>query len=208
MKNTNTYSNKTDLEVIEIYKNNSHWRTKQDIETYFYKKYSPLCKTISYKYRYISSMEDNMQDCYFLMLDALDWVDTNKITDTVNFSFGYVFKKYLTPHFIQQQKVNSRVEEHIKIESLDPLEQEDNFRQHVLATVPSFESNLIFKITYDRFKKQLDPKNLAIINLLEQNERVKDIAEKLSLSNATIYKNKIQQMYIQFMNKSGYEIAM
>ena len=200
MKKTNNYSNKTDLEVIEIYKNNSHWRTKQEIETYFYKKYAPLCKKYSNAYRYLSSMEDNMQECYFLMIKALEFVNINKINNESSFSFGYIFKSYIEPYFKYEGTKNKKY-----------IYEVDREKIIVQNKTKSFEDILIFNTNLEIFKKQLTSYELNLLNLLQTNMKKQDIAKELGekhTANLSYWRTKIQSKYIEFMNNAGYELTI
>jgi len=207
------YSNKSDAEIIEIYKNNPHWRTRQDVESYFYAKYQPLVKSQAIKFSYLSSVEDNCQECYFLMLSALDWIDLSKV-DLEQFSFGGVFKRYITAHFIGE--VNSKkVENENKVETIDLTpEQGALFGKKFYngsKVVESHEDSLIFKMNLKEFKKSLTEKELNLVELLETNMYKKDITKELGFKNTpnlTHWVEKVQSKYRTFMNNAGYELAI
>jgi len=214
MKKLNDYSNKTDLEIIEIYKNNAHWKTKQEIETYFYKKYSPLCKKYSNLYRHISSMEDNMQECYFLMIKALDYVDTNKITNTSLFSFGSIFRFHITSHFIHENV--RKVKEFNHLLSENDLDYYINHSTYIRSNsyknnVTCIENKIIFNTNLEIFKKQLTSYELNLLELLQTSMKKQDVAKELGekhTANLTYWRSKIQSKYIEFMNNVGYELTI
>jgi len=201
MKTTTNYSKKSDSEIVEIYKNNSHWRTKQEIETYFYKKYTPLCKKYSNRYRDISTFEDNMQECYFIMLKALDGPSIEKME-----SFGVSFSNYLWGYFgnvIKKQDTNKNTEEYIT----NPIEED----RTMPIIVNSQEDEIIFNSDVKGFYKQLSDTEKELVNLLQTNMKKKDIAKKLgfaTIHNLYFWTNKIQHKYLQHMNECGYELSI
>jgi hypothetical protein len=206
MKKLNDFLNKTDLEILEVYKNNSHWSIKQKIESYLYKKYSPLCKKYSYAYRYLSSMEDNMQECYFLMLKAIDFVNVNKINNESSFSFGFIFKSYIEPHFkykgIKYIKEVSNTDYFYKINYIE---------YNKITKMDSFENSLIFNINLEIFKKQLTPYELNLLELLQTSMKKQDIAKELGekhTANLSYWRTKIQSKCVEFMNNAGYELTV
>lgn len=204
MKKSNAYSTKSDVEVIKIYKNNSHWRTKQEIEAHLYQKYSPLCKKYSYKYRYLSTMEDNMQDCYLQMVQALDFIDVNKITDAEKYSFGITFGGYLSSHFISQLK--QKKDDTIEYDS----QQEQNFAK-VMATSKSPEEQVIFNIFKKEFENTLPEKEKILFQMLTDGMQKKVIAKELGekhTANLTFWVNKIQKKYIAYTQLIGYELTV
>jgi thiol-disulfide isomerase/thioredoxin len=217
MKNTSSvyqnYASKTDLEVIEIYKNNSHWRTKREIETYFYQKYIPLCKKYSYKYRYIQPMEDNMQDCYFQMVQALDYVDINKVTNPEMYSFGITFRGYLSSHFIAEiKKYKEEFEIHVEYTEFYEVHTKHMGKNKDLKYRGSVQENsVIFKIYKQKFEETLSEKEKRLFKMLADGMKKKDIVKELGkkhTANLTFWVNKIQKKYVEFNNSIGYEIAI
>ena len=213
MKKSNNYSNKSDVEVIEIYKNNSHWRTKQEIETHFYQKYSPLCKKYSYKYNYLSTMEDNMQECYFQLINALEYVDINKITNIESYSFGITLRGYVSSYFISQM---SQYRDVYSIEDettsyTTGVGSRDNKVNHIRSKEREYENNLIFNLYKEEFEETLPEKEKRLFQMLADGMKKKDIVKELGekhTANLTYWINKIQKKYIAYTTSIGYEITM
>lgn len=221
-KASSVYASKTDVEVIDIYKNNCHWRTKQDIEAYFYQKYTPLCKKYSFKYKYLSTFEDNMQDCYFQMIQALEYVDTNKITDLEKYSFGVTFVSYLSSHFIAEIKKYKNSGEEMTKElptiniqptpgiASDYVTEGEKFLNSSLCNKTQ-ENDIIFNMYKAEFEGTLPEKELRLFQMLADGMKKKDIVKELGekhTANLTFWINKIQKRYVEFNNSIGYEITI
>jgi RNA polymerase sigma factor (sigma-70 family) len=207
MTNIN-YSTKSDLEVLEIHQNNSHWKTKQDIETYLYRKYYPLCVVYSRKYSSVSPFDDNMQECYFAMLKAIEYVDANKIFNTNSFSFGVVFKMYLSSHFNNQIQYES-YESKCKKDQVSLHQEIDNEEEIVIeGIVPSHEEETIFSLLLKEFKSTLKDIEIRIWEALEEGKTQREIAKQFNKSSINFRVNSIKSKYTEFMNKNGYAIEM
>jgi hypothetical protein len=210
MKKVNSiYSAKTDVEVIEIYKNNSHWRTKQDIETHLYKKYTPLCKKYSSKYSYLQPMEDNMQDCYFQMIQALDYVDLNKVNDLERYSFGSTFSNYLSSHFIAEYRKYIKGKDSITEEYV--TQQEEGLNKIEQGQTESPEGSIIFNMYRDKFEETLPEKEKRLFQLLADGMKKSDIVVELGekrMANLSYWIVKLQKRYVEFNNSIGYEFTV
>jgi hypothetical protein len=207
MKNTNSFSHKTDLEIIEMYNDNCYWKTKQDIETYFYKKCTPLIKKYSYKYKFLSTVEDNMQESYFLLIQALEWVDTVKITNQDNFSFPLVFKGYLSSHFVKEFKkysnnANTFTEEYVVSAEVDSPKVEQAF------ILPQ-EDSIIFNMYKKQFEETLPEKEKRLFQMLVDGMKKKDIVKELGekhTANLSYTTKKIACSLTIFFRQIGYEL--
>jgi len=215
MKKSNNYSNKTDAEVIEVYKNNSHWRTKQEIETYFYQKYMPLCKKYSYKFKYLSSFEDNIQECYFMLINALEYIKMDKIKKPEIYSFGITFRGYLTSYFISQMK------QYREVYSVEESEEKAGYttgvgsRNHkdnnAAYRNKEYENNLIFNLYKEEFEETLPEKEKRLFQMLADGMRKKDIVKELGekhTANLTFWTSKLAKKYTEFNNTIGYELGL
>jgi hypothetical protein len=199
MKNATNYSNKTELEVIEIYKNNAHWRTKQEIEAYFYQKYTPYIKGICTRYRNMATIEDNMQDCYFLLVNALEYVDENKVSNKNNFSFQFILNRYITAHFIGQAKsskkqITEHMEEYITRQDQEYYKPEQSYTE-------SHESEIINKVYKEQFEKTLSNEERVIFNMMYDRQKLDDIAKavnKKCKQNLKYYRDNIQRKFNTF----------
>lgn len=208
MKNTNNFSHKTDLEIIEMYNDNCHWKTKQEIETYFYKKCTPLLGKYSRKYSYLSSVEDNMQDCYFLLIQALEWVDSTKVKDVSKFSFIAIMEGYLISHFVavirNKYTVGRSTEEYV----VTPTENDFTVEQ---AFVLPEENSIIFNMYKQQFENTLPEKEKRLFQLLADGMKKKDIAKELGekhTANLTYTTKKIACSLTIFFRQIGYELTV
>lgn len=208
------YKNYSDLEVIEKWNSNIHTRTRADIEAYLYKKYQPLCVSMSRKYKSLSSIEDNMQECYLIMLKALEWIKTDKITNQNQYSFGSTFKSFLSSYFNCSAYESFAVLAKKESVSLDypmdlfSINRSDNRGTIFALLTESFEEETICHSTVTKFKHTLKDAELYIWNKLEEGKKQKDIAKELGKSSINFHVQKLKAKYIQFMNNNGYAIQV
>ena len=200
------YITKTDEEVIDIYRNNAHYRTKQEIETYFYKKYSPLFKTLSRKFYYAESVEDNMQECYLKMIEILEDSSYTVGEDTL----GLMLRKKINSHLQYQGKKAQEymVEEYIE---LDEEDEDAIITKQSKIHSEEFVSELIFNITLKDFRKQLSTYENKLMDLLPSSMEKKEIAKELGYkhtANLAPIRKSLKERYITFMNEAGYELAI
>lgn len=194
------YKMKTDYEIItEIYID-GHISQKQDVEQYFYNKYLPLIKKYSKRYEHngFGSYEDNMQECYLIMVNALQNA-TKKLKEDV--SFGSIFQGYIRGYF----KVNNSNKSNYN--STNYIEEE--FAKTVIPTTCHAEQ-IISQITYNGFEKELTDYEYTLIELLKAGMKKQTIAKKLgekNQANLTYHIKRIKNKYIQYMNENGYSIA-
>lgn len=205
------YKNYSDIEVIEKWNGNIHTRTRADIEAYLYKKYQPLCVSMSRKYQSLSSIEDNMQECYLIMLKALEWIKTDKITNQGHYSFGITFKNFLSSYFTKDAYESFAVKIEKENSSLDYIYAdsiENNIDMYNTIKTESFEEETICSSTVTKFKHTLKDAELYIWNKLEEGKKQKDIAKELGKSSINFHVQKLKAKYIQFMNNNGYAIQV
>ena len=208
------YSEKSDVEVLDVYYNNAHWRTKQEIEAHLYKKYEPLCKAMSYKYRAMSTFEDNMQDCFLIMLKTLDGNQAQKISSHID-SFGGIFKGYLRGYFksnysqfmkdVHERAGTINEYTHSHLEKLPIAFIQKNWG------IQSQETTIIDYLHRQDFEETLEEKEKRLFQMLADGMKKKDIVKELGekhTANLTYWINKIQKKYIAYTTSIGYEITM
>jgi RNA polymerase sigma factor (sigma-70 family) len=208
---TSTFTNLTDLEIIEKWNGNIHSRTRANIEAYFYKKYQPLCRVISHRYKSVSTYEDNMQECYLIMLKALEYINPNKVTNQAAFSFGSIFKQYLTAYFNCNcyESFNSKCEKEEVSIYYDKMEQNESEESFIIdLQTESFEETTIFSDIVNAFKKTLKDTEIRLWNLLEEGKTQKEIASLINKTSISYNVQKLKNRYIDFMNKNGYAIEI
>lgn len=204
MKQILNYSQKSELELIEMHKSDSHWKIKQQIETYLYKKYNPLCRSFSQKFASISSFEDNMQECYMILLDAIDYVNPTKVYSS-NFSFGVIYKLYLSSYFHNQTYYES-YKAKCKKDEISLYYNSEDCEEMIEIKVPSHENNTIFNSIFKEFKDTLKDIEITIWDLLEEGKTQRDIAKEFNKSSIQYKVSQLKSKYIHFMNTHGYEI--
>lgn len=201
------FKSKSDYDVIhEIYVN-GHISQKQDVEQYFYNKYMPLIKKYSKRYENngFGSFEDNVQECYLIMIDALhNAIDKLKEND----SFGYIFQGYIRGYF----KLNATNQAHYEYDSY-ATEVEEDKSYSILegkTTIPSYEEDVIGEITYNGFENELTDYEYTLIELLKTGMKKQTIAQKLgenNQANLTYHIKRIKKKYINYMNENGYSMV-
>ena len=191
---------KSDLDLIKEWQDiNTLPKIKTQLESDLYRKYTPLCKSISRRYQHTAPFEDNMQECYLIMIKALKYVDEDKINNVEGYSFGITFKQYLRSYFnVQNYESEEKI---IRDKNLSLEEDIPNFEGVTLRN-NTYESEIIFDIALKQFRETLDEEESFIFNSLEKGE------EKQTLNLKSIYYkiNKIKNKYINFMNINGYAI--
>ena len=202
----NNFSKFTETEIIEKWGDNPHWRTRRDIEEFMYKKYIPVCKKYSSIYK--GEFEDNMQECYLIMLNSLEYA--YKIIGKWD-SFGGVFKSRIKVYL--QKKINIKdtafFNEIIPVafteESLYNSNVE-NFSDNKI----DFDEDLIFNDIIDEFFKTLTDKEQQIYIRLSEKQSKKDIAKQMNISssvNVVYWMNRMKLKYVSFMRENGYNLA-
>lgn len=200
-----TFNHLTDVEVIEKYKNNPHWSTRKDIEEHFYTKFQPLIDSMSRKYKFIGSYEDNLQESYLIMLKALEWVNVDKITNTAKYSFGVTFEFFLKGYFKNEFKyeTNAKV---IEKEMISIYQETVNHEEYTIGEVESHEETVIFTSTINQFKSLLKDGEKKIWEFLESGASQKNIAIQCGRASVNYQVQKLKAKYVNFMNSNGYSI--
>lgn len=202
MKN---YSIKSDYEVIHEVYVNGQISQKQDVEQYFYNKYTPLIKKYSKRYENngFGSFEDNMQECYLIMIDALhNAIDKLKEND----SFGYIFQGYIRGYF----RLKNTNQAHYDYVGDMTEEEQLHCRAWQGRGVSTPDEAYIHKIIYKDFEKYITDYEYILIELLKTGMKKQTIAQKLgekNQSNLTYHIKRIKNKYIQYMNDNGYSMA-
>ncbi len=204
-----------DYIILQIYKHEPEeviTSLKTEIQNFLLKKYQPLCNSLSSRYRYLDSFDDNKQECYFSMLKALDYVNLSKIGSTKDFSFGYYFKTYIQMDF--NNKSNSKEQKEkdatFTISDIVKVDEEGNEIDSVLFQQKDAVDNIICEDAWERFKQTLSPHKRTVIERVVWERYQKEAAEKLGLtpSSLSIHLKKIRREFIDYMNKNGYKIAV
>jgi len=208
---TVTLQNKTDLELVEMWQDNdnTHHRTRTAIEATLYEKYEPLCKHMSFKYQSVSTFEDNMQDCYLYMLEALAKVESKKIHNPITYSFGVSFK-YQIVSFLNASASNKKKTYNKNTEDILP-DIEGNTTIFNQVKVEDHTKEIIFADTYKDFLGTLSEYEQKIMALLHLGMKRMDIAKEMkakSTANITYYTNGLQDKYVMYMNSNGYSIEV
>jgi len=204
-----TFNHLTDLEVIEKWSDtiNQHYRTRASIEAYLYKKYYPLCNVISRRYQSQASYEDNMQECYLIMLKALEYVNPQKTHNQAQYSFGVTFKQHLTSYFNTNsyESFNKQIEKNIV-----SIYQKDHNDNEVLidGKVESHEEETVFALIVKDFKATLKESEMIIWNLLEEGKTYKEIAKLVNRIQVVHIIHRIKDNYKKFMNNNGYNLEL
>jgi hypothetical protein len=202
-----TFNHLSDIEVIEKYKNNPHWSTRKDIEEHFYTKFQPLIDSMSRKYKFIGSYEDNLQESYLIMLKALEWIDVNSITNSSKYSFGITLKYFLTGYFNNEFKyeTNAKV---IEKEMISIYQETVNHEEYTIGEIESHEENVIFNSVINQFKSLLKDTERKIWELLESGKTQRDIAIQFGKPSVQYLVKQLKIKYINFMNDNGYAIEI
>lgn len=202
--------NKTDYELVTIWNDNSntHWRTRQQIESIFYKKYTPLFKSQCSQIKGVT-FEDAMQDCYLLMLPALEYAG-KKLGE--NDSFGGILKTRIKPtlraHFYREEtKFNfnctSTDNNFLKNESESYEFNVDIKDEYIL------DEEIIFEEAKQKFIDSLTKEEETLYYLLEQKVDRHEVMKKLKVkcsSNVSYKIAKLRKKYKFSMNEFGYSI--
>lgn len=202
-----TFNHLADVEVIEKYKNNPHWSTRKDIEEHFYTKFQPLIDSMSRKYKFIGSYEDNLQESYLIMLKALEWIDVNSITNSSKYSFGITLKYFLTGYFNNEFKYETDAKV-IEKEMISIYQETVNHEEYTIGEIESHEETVIFTSTINQFKSLLKDGEKKIWELLESGASQKNIAIQCGKSSVQYQVQKLKAKYIDFMNNNGYAIEI
>jgi len=208
---TVTLQNKTDLELVVMWQDseNTHHRTRTAIEALLYKKYTPLCKNMSFKYQSVSTFEDNMQDCYLFMLEALAKVEVKKIHNPIIYSFGVSFK-YQIVSLLNASVSNKKKAHNKNTEDILP-DAEGNTIIFDQIRVEDNTEEIIFADTYKGFLGSLSTYEQKIMKLLKLGMKRMDIATEMkakSTANIIYYTNRLQDKYVRYMNSNGYSIEV
>jgi hypothetical protein len=198
------FKSKSDYDVIQIYAN-GHISQKQDVEQYFYNKYMPLIKKYSKRYENngFGSFEDNMQECYLIMIDALNNA-ISKLRE--NDSFGNMFGGYIRAYF-RLKNTNQSYYDYV---GDMPEEGQLHCRVWQGRGVSTPDEAYIHKIIYNGFEKALTDYEYTLIELLKAGMKKQTIAKKLgekNQANLTYHIKRIKKKYINYMNQNGYDMA-
>jgi len=192
----------------ELFKNNDY-----DL---LLKKYQPMIKKESMKYKYLNDCsieyEDIFQENMIIAWDAIKYIHkkikSKKVQLNEHIYFGPFLKQRLKSYSnARLNKKKSKVNQ--KVSSIwDKVNESENLREYYIVDNTNIEQDVEYKILYSDFINNLSSKEKRLIFALEQYKSYTEISKKIKMSYGQVLSmsKDLKCKCKEFLMNQGYNL--